>query len=140
MQEISFNTGIKTYSLGGKVEVSFNPTDANTLKRFYKAFDALDKQQDALKEKRAEANDPEAWFELAESTDKEMRALLDDAFGAPISDPLFGDLNVYALADGLPVWANLMFAVLEKLEAEAKAEKKLTNPRMDKFIKKYSKK
>lgn len=35
MKELNFESGLVTYSLNGKCEVSFNPTDSNFIERLY---------------------------------------------------------------------------------------------------------
>ena len=46
MKELNFDSGLVTYSLNGKCEVSFNPTDSNFVERLYSAFEDLDKKQE----------------------------------------------------------------------------------------------
>ena len=139
MNEISFDIVVKTYSIGG-VAVSFNPTDPAVLKRIYNAANGLQKIQDEYEAKAPAAReDIDAWLALAESTDKAMRAEIDNAFETPVADACFGDVNCFSLSGGLPVWANLLFAVIDTLEKEAAAQKKLTNPRLEKYLKKYDK-
>ena len=46
MKDLNFDSGVVTYSLNGKCEVSFNPTDSNFVERIYTAFNDLDKKQD----------------------------------------------------------------------------------------------
>ena len=50
---------------------------------------------------------------------------------------LFPDMNCYALADGLPVWINLMFAIAEEVEAAYDSEQKKTDPRVRSYDQKY---
>ena len=49
MKDLNFDSGVVTYSLNGKCEVSFNPTDSNFVERIYTAFNDLDKKQDEYK-------------------------------------------------------------------------------------------
>ena len=48
-------------------------------------------------------------------------------------------MNVYALASGLPVWANLLLAVIDKTNASMDEESKKTDDRLNKYLKKYGK-
>ena len=50
MKELSFDSGLVTYSLNGKCEVSFNPTDSNFVEKLYSAFEELDKKQEGYNE------------------------------------------------------------------------------------------
>lgn len=50
-----------------------------------------------------------------------------------------GKMNVYALSDGLPVWVNLMLAVMDEIDTAFAREQKQTNPRIAKYTAKYHK-
>ena len=114
MQELNFGDGIVTYTVNGKREVSFNPTDSNFVERLYLAFEDLDKKQEGYKTQIEKMGDKKLIFEFARERDKEMREIIDSVFGAHIADNLFGGMNVYALAEGVPVWCNFMLAVMTK--------------------------
>lgn len=140
MKEINFESGLVTYSLNGKCEVTFNPTDSNFVERLYATFEELDKKQEAYKRELEQLPDKRKVFELARERDAEMRGMLDGVFGAPVSDALFGEMNVYAVAGGLPVWCNLMLAVMDEIDTVFTREQKATNPRIAKYTAKYQKK
>lgn len=139
MKELSFDSGLVTYALNGKCEVTFNPTDSNFAERMYSAFEELDKKQEGYRaEIEKMTNSPEV-FEFARQRDAEMREIIDRLFEAPVSEALFGSMNVYALANGLPVWCNLMLAVMDEIDAASASEQKATNPRIAKYTAKYQK-
>lgn len=71
--------------------------------------------------------------------DAEMRGIIDGVFEAPVSESVFGGMNVYAIANGLPVWCNLMMAVMDEIDTTFTREQKLTNPRISKYTAKYQK-
>ena len=48
-------------------------------------------------------------------------------------------MNVYALADGLPVWCNLMLAVIDQIDTTFSREQKRTNPRIAKYTDRWKK-
>ena len=79
-------------------------------------------------------------FDLMRERDKEMRELIDGVFDAPVCAMLFGGMNVYAMASGLPVWANLMLAIMDEVDTAFAREQKATNPRVQKYMAKYHKK
>lgn len=139
MKELNFDSGLVTYSLNGKCEVSFNPTDSNFVERLFKTFDDLDKKQEVYRADVEKASDSREVFEVARKCDAEMRAMVDEAMGTPVCDALFGDMNVYAMADGLPVWANLMLAIMDEIDTSFAKQKKLTDPRVAKYTSKYHK-
>lgn len=139
MKELNFDSGLVTYSLNGKCEVSFNPTDSNFVERLFKTFNELDKKQEAYKAEVEKISDKKEIFEIARKRDAEMRAMVDEAIGSPVCDSLFGDMNIYALANGLPVWCNLMLAIMDEVDTSFAREQKLTNPRIAKYTSKYHK-
>lgn len=140
MKELNFETGLVTYDLNGKCEVSFNPTDSNFVERLYAAFEELDKKQEGYKAQVDKMADKKEIFEFARERDAEMRTIIDGVFDAPVSDALFGGMNVYAVAGGLPVWCNLMLAVMDEIDTTFAREQKSTNSRIAKYTAKYKRK
>lgn len=139
MPDIKFETGVVTYRLNEKCEVSFNPTDSAFVERLFNTFDELDKKQDAYKAEVERVADKREVFVIARKRDMEMRRMIDAAFEAPICDALFSSMNVYALADGLPAWCNLMLAVMDEIDTAFARQQKMTNPRIAKYTAKYHK-
>ena len=139
MKELNFDSGIVTYSLNGKCEVSFNPTDSAFVEKLYRAFEELDKKQEGYKAAVEKMQGKKEIFDFARERDAEMRGILNEVFGSPVSDALFGDMNVYAIANGLPVWCNLMLAVMDELDTAFAREQKASNPRIAKYTSKYQK-
>ncbi|MEE0703076.1 MAG: hypothetical protein UCL14_01130 [Collinsella sp.] len=139
MKELNFDSGLVTYSLNGKCEVSFNPTDSNFVERLYSTFEDLDKKQESYKAQIEKMVDKKEIFEFAKERDAEMRGIIDGVFDAPVSESVFGGMNVYAIANGLPVWCNLMMAVMDEIDTTFTREQKLTNPRISKYTAKYQK-
>ncbi len=137
MPEIKFETGLVTYDLNGQCQVCFNPTDSAFAERLCTAFETLDKKQEEYQSKTEKAADKKEIFDAIRSMDAEMREVINNLFGTPICSTLFGNMNVYALADGLPAWANLMLAVMEEIRLSFAREQKATNPRIEKYTKKY---
>ena len=139
MKELNFESGLVTYSLNGKCEVIFNPSDSNFVERLYSAFEDLDKKQEGYKATIEKMANKREIFEFARERDSEMREIIDGLFGVPVSDALFGGMNVYALANGIPVWCNLMLAVMDEVDSTYAREQKATNPRIAKYTAKYQK-
>lgn len=131
--------GIISYTINGKATISFNPTDAGFVEKLFNTFDTLDKRQDDYKARVSALADKREIFAVAREMDAEMRDLIDGVFGVPVCTELFGDMNVYAMADGLPVWCNLMLAVMDEVDTTFAREQKATNPRIAKYTAKYHK-
>lgn len=139
MRELNFDSGLVTYSLNGKCDVSFNPTDSNFVDRLYSAFEELDKKQESYKAQVEKMTNSREIFNFAKDRDAEMREIIDNLFNEPVSDSLFGGMNVYSMAGGLPVWCNLIFAVMDEIDSSVAREQKATNPRLAKYTAKYQK-
>ena len=102
VKSLNFESGLVTYNINGKCQVSFNPTDSNFVERLYLAFEDLDKKQESYKTQVEKLADKREIFDFAREQDVEMRQVIDGLFDAPVSDSLFGGMSVYAVAGGLP--------------------------------------
>ena len=134
---LQFETGIVRYHLGKDLYVSFNPTDTAFVERLYTTFEELDKKQDAYKAELAQTDDLRKAFAAARQLDAEMRGTLDAVLGAPVCDTLFGDMSIYALADGMPVWANILLAIIDEMDTTVTQQTQLTAERIRKYSAKY---
>lgn len=141
MADISFGKGDVSYTInGGEATVVFNPTDLSFIERIFSTFDALDGKQEYYNAEIEKAKDNAAVFKIAREMDANMRAIIDAAFESDVCAQVFGKTSVYALADGLPLWVNFMLAVIDETDSAFVREKKATNPRIQKYTKKYGKK
>lgn len=140
MKELVFDIGLVPFNINGVCEVHFNPTDSEFVKRLFDAFDALDKKQDAYKAEVEKIANKKEVFEIARQRDQEMRGIIDSIFEAPVCEAVFGSMNVYALANGLPVWCNLMLAVMDEIDTAFAREQKATDARVKKYTEKYHRK
>lgn len=138
MADIRFETGLKEFNINGAVTVRFSPTDMNFIEKVYGAMENIDKRQEKYREEIQNLEDA-AVFNLARRVDEEAREEINAVFGSDICTPVFGGLSLYALADGLPLWANLLLAIMDQFEGALAEEKKKTNPRIAKYIAKYKK-
>nr|DAO39291.1 MAG TPA: hypothetical protein [Bacteriophage sp.] len=139
MADIRFDTGVVAFNLNDKIEVSFNPTDSAVVEKIYSTFEELDRKQEAYKAEIEKCADKKEIFEIARRRDAEMRDMIDGLFEKPVCAALFGAMNVYALADGLPVWCNLMLAVIDQIDTTFSREQKRTNPRIAKYTDRWKK-
>ena len=137
MKQLQFDTGLVSYDLNGAAQVAFNPTDSAFVERLFHTFDALDQKQDAYRAEVERAAGSREIFDIARRRDEEMRGMIDEALGQPVCGALFGGMNVYAMADGLPVWCNLMLALMDEVDTSFAREQKATTPRIRKYTAKY---
>lgn len=138
MRELTFESGVVSYSLNGKCEIRFNPADEMFFNRFFDALDQLTKIQEEYG-KRPASDTPAERFEAARARDKAMQDIIDGLFNAPVCDNAFDGVSVCAFADGLPVWMNLMFAVMDEILDNLDETEKKINPRIAKYTEKYQK-
>ena len=138
-KELNFETGVVEYTINSAATARFNPTDAMFVERMYNTFGELADKQDEFEARVAEiGEDGEAMFAYAAERDRDMRGMIDNLLGAGVADALFPGMNCYALADGLPVWINLMFAVADEVEATFTDEQKKSDPRLKAYNGKYA--
>ena len=141
MRELKFSDGLEEYSLNGRVTVRFNPTDASFLEKLTSLFSSLDALQEEVSSLQASLpeDDDSAVLALARDLDGRMRTLLDGFFGEPVCGALFGSMNLFASAGGLPVWANLLLALSEEVETALQGELTAREKRIAKYTAKYKK-
>lgn len=140
MTELRFDTGVKTFNINGEVEVSFNATDVDFAERLFNVFLDMDKKQSDYEDRAKKINDCREMFKFMRERDADMRSEIDALFNVPVCDAVFGHMNIFALADGLPVWCNLLLTVMDQMETSFAIEQKATNPRVAKYTAKWQKK
>ena len=138
MKELNFETGLVTYKVNGKAEISFNPGDVGFVERLFNTFDSLAKRQDAAESENSHAQGAEL-FKLIRKRDEEMRAEIDGIFGESVCDKIFGKVNVFTLADGMPLWCNFLLAVIDEIETAAEGLQEQTSARVKMYTAKYAK-
>lgn len=138
-KSLSFDDGLVEYEINGRATARFNPTDAAFVERLYQAFTDLDDKQEEFQARVSEiGTDGAEMFAYAKERDADMRKIIDGLLGEGVTDALFPDMNCYALADGLPVWINLLFAVAEEIEDAYHLEQGKTDPRIKACNAKYA--
>jgi len=138
MNAINFDTGLVRFTVNDCYEMTFNPTDSNFAEKLYNVFNILHDKQDEYKTRVESAgSDNRKIFGVVRELDGEMRELVDSVAGPGASDQIFGTMNLYALAGGLPVWANLLLSIMDELDTAFTREQKLTNPRIKKYLDRY---
>lgn len=135
---LQFDTGVVTYSVNDKYDLVINPTDIEFIERLYDTFYVLDEKQEEYKAEIAKAQKREV-FDIARKRDLEMRDMIDSVLGEGASEQIFGKMNVYALADGLPVWANLLLTILDETDDVMSKAENRGNDRLKKYTDKYNK-
>lgn len=136
---IKFDTGAVEYSINDKATVLINPTDLGFVERVFDIFNHMDEKQEEYNAAITKAEKDSEIFEVYRGMESEMRGMINDVFGAEVCQDIFGNMSVFALADGLPLWSNLMLALIDEMDVAFAREKKATNPRIKKYTAKYNK-
>ena len=136
MKNLKINGGVQEYRLNNKCTVCFNPSDPAFADKLYTAFDALKQKQDA-RETNVEKMSAREMFDWLHELDAEMRETIDGVFGQPVCNELFGNVSMYAIADGAPLWMNLMVAIMDEMDEGIKREKAFHSEKLAKYTSKY---
>ena len=138
-KQLNFDTGIVDYEINGGAHVRFNPADVAFTECFYNTFKQLESQQEEFEKRVAEINegDRTELFAYARERDAEMRERINELFQDDIADSIFGGCNCYAMAEGMPLWINFLFAVAEEIRNAYDEESKKQDPRLKQFDAKH---
>lgn len=137
MKELKFETGIVELSVNGGRTIRFNPADlgfAETLYGLIGKIEAIDADTAKKKEK---TNDPAKIFDYARSSDKRMREAVDSVFGEGFCEAVFRGVRLMALADGLTVLENFIFAIMDEMDGNVQDNLAKRNDRIAKYTAKY---
>lgn len=141
---ISFDTGIEEFYLNDQVSVVFNPTDIHFIEKVLDAFDDIsdlyEKYQKSVEELEDDDPTKEAAarvYDIAHAADAEIREKINEVFGKDVCTPTIGGRSILMPAKGLPVWENLLLAIIDKFDSQLIEEKAKTNPRLEEYTKKY---
>ena len=112
MENIQFDSGIRTYRINGEGVLRFNPGDPNVYARFLEAVEKLKAAEEELTRQAESAKETQI-VELMTQADRKMKEILDWVFGG---DNDFGAIlkgvNLLAVADnGERVITNLLQAL-----------------------------
>lgn len=139
MDEIRFATGVVEMPVNGGRTIRFNPADIGFLDTLYSLLGKLDAINNDEDKKRAKTDDPAKFFDYARLCDRRMKEAVDAVFGEGFSGEVFGELRLFALADGLTVIENFIFAIIDKMDDSVKENMEKRNDRMAKYTAKYRK-
>lgn len=137
MKELQFDTGLVTYNVNGRCEITFNPGDIGFVKKLFDLFDRLSGRQEDSEKLSDEELSGRELFAITDKMDAEMRGDIDALFGEGVSNALFPNVSVFALAGGFPLWANFCMAVIDEIDGNLSEEEQKARARVDKYMKKY---
>lgn len=80
------------------------------------------------------------FFRKSREVDAEMRGVIDELFGVAVCDALFPRQSMFAIGNGAPTWANILYSVIDQMDDGLEDEKKKAQTRIRKYSAKYKKK
>ena len=137
--ELHISTGVEELVLNGKVHISINLTDASFAKLLFTRFSALEEKDRAWRERMKALHDPKTVMEEWDKGDRMFREAIDGVLGEGTCEALIGSTSVRALAEGLPIWANILLAIIEQMDNALTRQEKTVNPKLQKYLNKYHK-
>ena len=140
MKQIKVDTGLVTYRLNDAVDVQINTTDITFIGKILDVADSLEEKQKEVDKALSDDKDVREQINGAKKLDTEMREQINGIFGKDICTPLIGDMNIWALGieTGAPIWANILFGLLDEMEANLPKEGEVAK-KVEKYTKKYRK-
>ena len=138
-KKIQFDDGVKTYSVNGRCEISFNPIDDVFIHELTDHLAALKSIYEfGEAESRKAGDDVEAQYKLAQQRVKKVRAEIDGIFGAGVPAKVLGK-NPCAVSGGIPIWMHFLLAVMEIVDEEITEAGKEQNDAFKKYEEKFRK-
>lgn len=138
MADLQISTGVEEYTLNGKFKVILNPTDPAFVARLYNRFSELEERDKAWREKLNKL-DGAAVLNAWEEGDALFRGAIDDVLGDGCCAAVCGQTSVLAMADGAPIWMNILLTLIDAMDTAVAREQKATNPKLQKYLSKYHK-
>lgn len=118
--------------------VDFNPADNGFAESLYGLISKLSQIHEASKKQYEEEADPAARFDINRAEDAQMRETVDSMFGEGFCRDVF-KTRLFALADGMTVVENFMFALLDEMDESITENLAKRDARIKKYTEKYSK-
>lgn len=139
MEELRFSTGVVEMAVNGGRTIRFNPADIGFLDTLYSLLGKLESIQADEDKKKAKKDDPAKFFDYNRICDKRMKDAVDSVFGEGFCNDVFQGVRLFALAEGLTVIENFIFAIIDKMDESVRENMAQRNDRMAKYTEKYQK-
>lgn len=139
MAELNFATGIVEFKVNGLRTININPSDVGFLETIYALMGKVEAIEAETSKKREKADDAAKIFEYFRASDKKMRESVDSVFGDGFCVDVFKGVRLMAMADGLTVLENFLFAVIDQMDDSIKENMAKRNDRIAKYTAKYEK-
>lgn len=139
MAELNFSTGLVDFTVNGVRTIQINPSDVGFLETIYALLGKVEAIESDTAKKREKADDTAKIFDYFRASDKKMREAVDSIFGQGFCDDVFKGVRLMAMADGLTVLENFLFAVIDQMDDSVQENLAKRNDRISKYTAKYEK-
>lgn len=137
MKELNFATGLIEAQVNGGRVIRFNPADVGFMDTLFGLLGKIEAIAAETEKKQGKTDNPATLFDYARVSDKRMREAVDSVFGEGFCEEVFPGIRLTALADGLTVLENFIFAVLDEMDESVRDNLSKRNERIAKYTAKY---
>lgn len=137
-EALSFDNGLVELTVNGGRTIRVNPADAGFAETLYDLVRRLNAIHEE-KSKAAKDAPEEEQFDLRRAEDAGMREAVDAVFGEGFCADVFPGMRLFALAEGLTVVENFLFALLDYMDADITSNLSKRDARIAKYTTKYKK-
>lgn len=118
MENLNFDTGLRTFAIMGGGQLRFNPADPNLYSRFARGAEQLQALEEEMLKKGQEAS-PQEILHLMAETDSRIKTLLGEIFGGDNDfHSALGGVSLLAVGSNGKTIAQNLFDALETLLEE----------------------
>ena len=137
MKELNFETGLVEMAVNGGRTVKFNPADIGFLETIYGLLAKIEAIEAETKKKQEKTDDLAKLFDRSRARDKRMREAVDSVFGEGFCADVFPGIRLKAMADGLTVLENFIFAIVDEMDESVRDNLAKREGRIAKYTAKY---
>ena len=137
MKELNFETGLVEMAVNGGRVIRFNPADIGFLDTLYGLLGKIESIEAETKKKQERADDMAKLFDHSRASDKRMREAVDSVFGEGFCAEVFPGIRLTALASGLSVLENFIFAIIDGMDESVRDNMAQREGRIAKYTAKY---
>ena len=135
---LNFDDGVQEYDLNGKCTIRINPTDFAFVDKMFQTFTVMEKKDANWREKLSKTSETKEILQIYAEGNDMIRAGLDEILGDGVCAACFGVVNVLSFgSNGIPIWMNLILAVMDTMDTAYAKAQKATNPAINKYLQKY---
>lgn len=137
MKELNFETGLVEMAVNGGRVIRFNPADVGFMDTLYGLLGKIESIEAEARKKQDKTDDLAKLFDRSRASDKRMRDAVDSVFGEGFCADVFPGIRLTALANGLSVLENFVFAIMDEMDESVRDNLAKREGRIAKYTAKY---